>query len=203
MPMTTTAAIIAGAGALKSGISIAQGASQKKQAKNALRDLKVPELDNLFKDIQISTLGSDLMKQEGQRTSADLVDAVRSGGVRSVMGGLPQIASQNNTVNNNAALLLDNQVQKRDYAIAADEARIQQLKENRYQNDLKGIGEMYNAGNQNMWNGIDGMFSSIAAGANGLQGPKPKVRALSNPASIGVQSVPSNSGFDIGKIRFN
>ena len=70
MPIGTTAAIIAGAGALKSGVEIASSAKQKRRAQKELDNLKVPELDNLFKDIKISTLGSDLLKEEGQRTSA-------------------------------------------------------------------------------------------------------------------------------------
>jgi len=172
MPIGTTAAIIAGASALKSGVEIASSAKQKRRAQKELDNLKVPELDNVFKDIKISTLGSDLLKEEGQRTSADLVDAVRSGGVRSVMGGIPQIVSANNTVNNQAALLLDNQATKRDYAIAKDDSRIQGVKENRYQGELQGLGNMLNVANQNMWNGVDGLFTSATVAASGLESNK-------------------------------
>ena len=164
-----TSAIIAGtamAGGLAQTIS---GMSDKAKAKKALENLEAPELDNAFKDIQISTVGSDIMREENARTTSNLIDTAKSGGVRSVMGAVPKIQAFNNNANLQTRKYIDDQVINRDYAIANQEGTIQRLEENRYQGELQGLGSMYNAGNQQMWSGIQGMSSSMMYGArNGV-----------------------------------
>jgi len=200
MPIGTAAAIIGGARALQSGIGIASASKQRKRTLNDLNNLKVPSLDNAFKDIQISTLGSDLLRQEGQRTSANLIDAVRSGGVRSVMSGIPQIVDANNAINNQAALLLDNQATKRDYAIAQDNARIRNINESRYQGELQGLGNRLNVANQNIWNGLNGLFTSASALANGFTGPRPVATSLPSIPNAGIDTsfgIPGSSSLGL------
>jgi len=161
MAALTTGAIIAGsAGLLGSGLQIAKGIGDKSKAKNDLRNLEVPELNNAFEDIQISTLGSDIMNEENQRTTANAVDALQSGGVRSVIGGIPQLVGQNTLANRETRNYLDQQAIRRDYASAGDEQRIRDMKENRYMGDVQGLNNIIQQSDQNMWSGIRGVVGS-------------------------------------------
>ena len=167
--MAAISSIIAGtamAGGLAQTIS---GLSDKAKAKKALDSLEAPELDNAFKDIQISTVGSDIMREENARTTSNLIDSAQSGGVRSVMGAVPKIQAFNNNANQETRKYIDDQVINRDYSIANQEGNIQRIEENRYQGELQGLGQMYNVANQQMWSGIQGMSSSMMYGArNGI-----------------------------------
>ena len=59
-------------------------------------------------------------------------------------------------------------MQKREYAIAASQDRLNAIEENRYQGEIAGIGNMYNQGNQQMWNGIQGTIASAGTIIRGL-----------------------------------
>lgn len=163
---TSIIAATAMAGGLAQTIS---GMSDKAKSKKELDNLEAPELDNAFKDIQISTVGSDIMREENARTTSNLIDAAKSGGTRSVMSAIPKIQEFNNNANLDTRKYLDDQVIERDYAIANKDGQLQRLEENRYQGELQGLGQMYNVGNQQMWSGIQGMSSSMMYGArNGV-----------------------------------
>lgn len=188
MAAITTAAV----GVATEGIQIAGGAKAKRDAKNALANLEVPELTNAFEDLQISTVGSDLMREETQRTSANVVDAVRSGGVRSVMGAVPQIVAQNNRANQEARNYLDNQVQRKSYAMAQDEQRIQGMTETRYLGDVQGYNNAIQEGNQNMWSGMRGVFGALSFLARGIP-PDDRPKDLESVQSSGFDTVTNSA----------
>ncbi len=167
MAIGTTAAITAGVGgAMGIGQTIG-GIIGKNKAQKALDNLEVPELTNAFEEISISTEGSDLMREENQRTSAMLIDAARAGGTRSVMSSLPMIAAQNNNANREARVYLDDQINKKQYAIAQDEKRIQGMDEARYMGDVQGLNNMIQTNRQDIWSGIRGIGASMMyAGRN-------------------------------------
>lgn len=150
------------------GYQLYQGNKQKKDAENALKNYKRQDLDNAFQNVKISTVGSDLMREESQRTSADLVNNLRNAGSRSVLAGIPQIAAQNNSMNRQAQKYLDDQVVKREYAIAGDRVKTRDMQENREIGDLAGIGNAIQTGRQDMWNGIRGVGSSLMYGARNI-----------------------------------
>ena len=143
------------------GVQAGMGIAQDAKAKKELANLEVPELDNAFEDIQISTLGSDIMNEQNAITTSNMVDASKSGGVRSVMGAIPQIQAYNNNANQESRKYLDDQVINRDYSIAQDNQRIRGMKEQRYQGEVQGLGQMMATGQQNMWSGIRGIGSTM------------------------------------------
>ncbi len=172
--MAAATAILSGAGMGLSAFQTVKGFIDKGKAQKELDNLEVPELKNAFKDIQISTIGSDLMREENARTSANMVDSVQSGGVRSVMGALPRLVGMNNDMNKEGRAYLDGQVQQRDYAIAQDETRLRQMEEQRYQGEIAGLGNAMGVANQDSWSGMRGIMSSLSYGAdNGLFNKKP------------------------------
>lgn len=147
------------------GLSAALATSahvKEKKRQKELDNLEIPELDNAFEDIQISTLGSDLIKEENQIATSSAIDAYRSGGTRSVMAGVPQIVAFNNQANQEAGKYLDDQIINRDYNIAQDNQRTRGMVENRYLGEVQGLNNAIQGENQNVWSGLRGVGNSIA-----------------------------------------
>jgi hypothetical protein len=146
-----------------------QGKENKRKGEKALRDYDRQDLDasNPYENIPISTVGSDLMREESQRTSANAIDAIRGMGSRGA-AYLPGIISANNTATRGARAYLDDQITKRNYAIAGDETAIRSMKENREEADLAGLGNQIQVGRQDMWSGLRGLGNSAIYGANNI-----------------------------------
>lgn len=158
MAAITTAAIgVAGA-----GYQILQGERQRKQAQDALNEYDRQEIENVYKDVPISTVGSDLMREETARTAATLTNAARETGTRGVLSSIPRIQSGINDANRESQRYLDDQVIRRNYAIADDERRIQGMTENRENADLAGIGQQLEVGRQNTFSGIRALGSNLS-----------------------------------------
>lgn len=148
-------AIIGGSMGLAQGIF---GAIQAGKAKKALNAFDRQELNNVYENLSISTVGSEMILEENARTASMGIDAARSGGVRGIMNALPKIQAQTNSANLEARKYLDDQIIDREYAIARDNQRIQAMQEQRDNADLAGIGQQLFTGQQNMWSG----FRSVA-----------------------------------------
>lgn len=159
----TTAAI----GLAAAGTQIYMGAKAKQQGQKALQDYNRQDLDNSnpYKAIQISTIGSDIMREESQRISANSVDAIRNMGTRGA-SLLPGVIAANNNANRESRNYLDDQIIKRNYAIAGDNVNTRGMKEDRENADLAGIGNQIQVGRQDMWNGFRGAGSSLMYAAN-------------------------------------
>jgi hypothetical protein len=146
-----------------------QGNENKRKGEKALRDYERQDLDNSnpYEAIPISTVGSDLMREESQRTSANAIDAIRGMGSRGA-AYLPGIVSANNAATREARAYLDDQITKRNYAIAGDNATIRSMKENREEADLAGLGNQIQVGRQDMWSGFRGLGNAAIYGANNI-----------------------------------
>ena len=91
-----------------------------------------------------------------------------------MFSALPGLMAMNNSINQKAGLDIDNQMIKRQYAIANSQERLNGVEENRYQGELGGIGNMYNQGNQQMWNGIKGTISGAGSLGRAIESNKDK-----------------------------
>lgn len=163
-----SSAIIGGAGLVMSGVQAIDGMNRSKKAQRELNNYERQELNNAFEDVQISTMGSDLMREEGARTTANLVDATQMGGARTVIGGIPRVIGASNEINREAAKMLDDQVQRREYAIAQDNARIEGITENRDIANINALSSQVEAGRQDMWSGFGSALSSAAYMGRGM-----------------------------------
>lgn len=162
MAAITTAAIGTGLGLVQT----LSNANQKKDDKNALNNYDRTDVSsdaNPYRNVQLSTVGSDLAREESQRTTATSIDALRGGGIRGVLGGLPQIVAANNDVNRKIQLDLDRQNQERQMNIARGEEVLMGVRENRDIQNLNNISQSYNSANQDMWSGISGMASGLTS----------------------------------------
>ncbi len=165
MAAITTSAI----GLASSGFQAWQGMDQKRKAQKALQDYDRQDLDksNPYENIAISTVGSDIMREEAQRTTANTIDALQNMGSRGA-AMLPQVVANNTRANEESRNYLDDQINKRSYAIAGDQTAIRSMKEERENADLAGLGQQMQAGRQDMWSGIRGMGSSLMYAANNI-----------------------------------
>lgn len=153
-------------GAGLSAYQLAQAAKQKKDAQNAINNYERTDISadaNPYRDIQLSTVGTDLAREEGQMMTASALGALQNGGVRGILGGLPNLVSANNTLNRNIQADLDRQNQERQLGIARGEERLIGMRENRDYNNLNALSSQYNAGNQDMWSGISGVGSGLTS----------------------------------------
>jgi len=160
MAVATGLAIASTAIAAGSAIS---GGIQSANAQKALENLNTPKLENPNRDIRISTMGSDLINEQGERRTANVLDTLQGGSARNIFSALPQLMASGNDISERAALNIDNQMINRENKIASYEERLNVIEENRYQNEIAGLGSMYNNGQQQIWNGIKGTISGAGS----------------------------------------
>ena len=163
-----TSLVLGTAGLVMGGVKAIDGAKRSKRARNELNAYERQSLDNAFKDVSISTMGSDLLREENARTSAGLTDALRQSGTRDIIGGIPRVIGATNEINQEAARLLDDQAIRREYAIAGDDIRIQGLNEERDAGNIGALSSQADAGRQDMWDGIMGGLSAAGSMANSI-----------------------------------
>ena len=190
-----TSAVIGGAGLVMGGIKAIDGAKRSKNAKNELNAYERETLDNAFKDISISTMGSDLLREENTRTSAGLTDALQQSGTRGIIGGIPRVVAATNEINQQAAKMLDDQVQNREYAIAGDNVRIEGMKERRDNDNIGALSSQVDAGRNDMWDGIMGGINAAGSMANSLGGLSSGARqAVDSVSTLNPQAIAPNLG---------
>ena len=196
-----TSAAVAVAGGAYQAIS---SAKQAKDAKDALNNLKVPELKNVYEGLQVSTMGADLQREEMGRQFSSGVDALRSGGIRGVIGGLSSLNAQQNVANRQIASDLDMQQKQIDQLKASDEARMQGIQEQRHQQDVAALSSQYNAGQQGVMQGLSGVAQGVASGAQMYQSNKQfnnYLNSMSGATKAGANAPIINSLNPVGVVK--
>ena len=192
MPIGTAALIMGGISAAGGIAKTVSGAIGQRKANKAIDNYERQDLDNAFENIQINTLESDIFKEEGQRFNAMALDNLRSGGVRSVIGGVPMLQAGSNLRDQEGRNYLGNKIEKREYGIAYDNARIRQMQERREELDLAGLGQKLDVMRNQMWNGLGSIGSAGMFLANNFTGEprRPKnLTAVSEIEPYGVQGL--------------
>lgn len=138
-------------GGIAKGIS---GSKQRKKYQRMIENYERQDLDNMAQMIQINRTATDQQREDVNQQQANMVDALSRGGSRNLIGGLGRVGQAGVQANRMALQDLNQQEQRRQYAIASDNQRIRQMQEQREMQDLAGMGAMYNAGNQTMWSGF-------------------------------------------------
>lgn len=175
MPLPLIAAVgigVAAAGGIAQTIS---GISRTNKAKKALAGFQRQRLTNITEGMRVSTMGAELQTQEAQRRFATSVDALRSGGVRGLVGGLGQIEQQQQVGQQQIAAGLDQQQQQIDMMRAEDEGRIRGMVEARESSAIAGLGAELQNARQTTNAGISGIANAglaaftAGAGAGGSE----------------------------------
>jgi hypothetical protein len=165
MAAATTAAI----GIAASGYQLYKGIQDKSDAEKALDQYDRQEFNNIADSLQVSTLGSDLQREEAARLASTQTSALQGSGVRGVVGGLGRVEAGSQQLNRQIAAGLDEQQKQIDQMYAQDQANIRAMREQREQQDIAALSSQYSAGNQMMWQGISGVAQSAMAGARAIQ----------------------------------
>jgi hypothetical protein len=199
MPLPLAAAIsLAGVGVSAIG-SISQmisGASRTSKAKRALENYQRQELRNVTEGLRVSTLGAELQTQEAQRRFATSVDALRSGGVRGVVGGLGRQEQLQQGEQQRIAADLDRQQRQIDMMRAQDEARIRAMQEQRESQEIAGLGAEIAAGRQLTQSGIKGfMDTGLSAAMLANDGAFDGLGSGQAPRRNGLSGVEKTLGF--------
>lgn len=193
MAVATSAAIIGGLGLAKGAFDTISASKRQKQHQAELDAYQRQELTNTYKDMQISTIGSDAMREESSRNIATAMNSIGNAGTRAIIGATPKLVAEQNNVNRNIQKDLDDQVQKRNYLIANDDVRIQQMQEAREVNDLAGLGNAIDTARQDANTGINTMFNGIGSVASTMTG------TIGGGGETAKTPTGSNSMFDLSK----
>ena len=176
MAIATGTAILAGAALTAAGSAgnMIKGAKRAKDAQKALNNFKRQELKNVTEGMRVSTMGAELQTQEAQRRFATSVDALRSGGVRGLVGGLGQQEQLQQSQQQKIGAGLDQQQQQIDKFAREDQQRIREIQEKRESGAIAGLGQEIAAGKDQQQQGIAGIaeagMSVLTAGLNGQLG---------------------------------
>lgn len=176
MAIATGTAILAGAALTAAGSAgnMIKGAKRAKDAQKALNNFKRQELKNVTEGMRVSTLGAELQTKQAQARFESSVDALRSGGVRGLVGGLGNVAAQDQAMQAKIGAGLDQQQVAIDQMAAQDEQRIREIQEGRESAAIAGLGQEIAAGKAQQQQGIAGIaeagMSVLTAGLNGQLG---------------------------------
>lgn len=168
MAVATSAAIIGGLGLAKGAFDTISASKRQKQAQAELDAYQRQELTNKYKDMQISTIGSDLMREESSRNIATVMNSIGNAGTRAIIGATPKLVAEQNNVGRNIQKELDDQVQKRNYAIAQDDAQIRGMQEQREYQDLAGLGNAIDTARQDKNMGLNTILNGAMSIGSGI-----------------------------------
>lgn len=158
-------AIGLGISAISSGVNLISGLSRKSKAQKQLANFQRQELRNITEGMRVSTLGAELQTQEAQRRFATSVDALRSGGVRGVVGGLGRQEQLQQVQQQRISADLDRQQVAIDQMRAQDEGRIRAMQEQRETSAIAGLGREISEGRNQAQQGAFGLAQTAFAGA--------------------------------------
>jgi len=203
MAVVTSVAI----GAVGVGMSAYQAYSGSKQAEQARKDLEnqpVQELKNSYRDLNVTRYGADLKQEAQQNLAASQVEALQGAGVRGVVGGLGRVEAGNQAVAQEIGADLDAQRKAIDQAIASGDMTVQQIEEQRRRENLAALSSQFSAGQQQQYQGLQGMFQSAAAAASGyaqLKGLSTAAKSAEGFKAAG-SAVPSSLGLKVPTPKF-
>lgn len=155
-----------------------EGRKMQKSAQNAIDNFEWEDLQNPYKDLQVSTMGADLQREELGRATATSVDALRNAGTRGLGVGIGRVMAASNNANRTIAADLDNQKKNIDFAAAGDDANIRNMIEKRQGEELQGYGQMLTTGMNMKYGGISDMMNATMS-----QGQAISNYQAQNPAS--------------------
>jgi hypothetical protein len=169
MSAATGVGIATGAlGAVTGAISMFTESKNKKKIAKEIANQKEATLTNIADGMQVSTLGSDLQKQENASLASSQISALQDGGTRALIGGIRSVTDGTQDANARIAEGLDEQVANISNVRAQDEQRIQMTKDQRQANKLAALSSQYNAASQNQAQGMATIVQSAGMAGNAL-----------------------------------
>lgn len=181
------------------GLSVYQTVDAKKkekEAKKAAEEYERQQLKNPYEDLQVSTLGAELQQQNLNNQVSTAADVLRAGGSRAVLGGLPTLYDNVIQANNQIAAGLDQQYNQNQQIAAQGNAMVQNMTEQREQQDLLGIGNAINTARQEYNQGLSNTIKSVYNVASAASTLPQSSKAVSTGAQSGSVGGLFSSGRD-------
>lgn len=177
------------AGVVSTGFSIYEGMSASKRAReiqNQINNYKRQDLVNPNLSLQVSTLGADRQREDLARTMATVTTQAGMGGSRAMLGILPNMVAQQNAQEAQIMANLDEQEKQRQQLVAQGDAMVQQMQEQREQQDLAGLGNALNTARHERANAYNNALQAGLATASlvGTMGGGGKSKASVDNSSI-------------------
>lgn len=147
------------------GLSVYQTVDAKKkqaEAEKQAQEYERQQLKNPYENLQVSTLGAELQQQNLNNQVATATSALRAGGTRAILGGLPTIYDTAVQANQQIAAGLDQQYNQNQQMAAQGNAMVQNMQEQRERDDLLGIGNAINTYQQEYNQGLSNTVKSVA-----------------------------------------
>ena len=173
--MAAATAIALGSAVLGAGTGIAGAISQGKQAKNYQKQIENYQrqtLVNPYADLQVSTLGADRQREDLARTMTTYGNLAAMSGTRGIASLLPNLTQTQNDQTAKIAANLDEQQRQIDQLKAQGEMQVQEMTEQRENNDLLGLGQAYQTSRAQQQQGVNQIAQSVGtlgyAAANGV-----------------------------------
>lgn len=164
MAVTTSAAIAVGT----AGYQIFSAEKQKADAKKAIKNFRRQDLDNPFKNIQISTLKADQQTEANLSNVATSTEALRRAGTRAVIGGIPRLNQQSILLQNLISSDIERQDRERQQLIARGEENIRAIRENRETRALQGLGQQLQTARQDSASGLRNLTTGLLSFGSAL-----------------------------------
>ena len=154
-PFTAVALGTAVAGSVS---KIVTGFSEKKKAKQQLRDLERAALPlNAFEGLQLPTAGAEIVEQGLQRSEKENVQALKEAGTRGVLGGIEKTQQQTQAGYQQLGAKLSDLDYQRSMAIAEEDANIEAVREARLRGQISAAANASNVATQNLFSGLGGL----------------------------------------------
>jgi hypothetical protein len=191
-----TSAVIGGLGVAKGVYDTISANKRQKEHQAELDAYQRQELVNVYKDMPISTIGTDMMREDAARNMATSMNTIGNAGTRAIIGATPKLLAEQNNVNRSIQQSLEEQDIKRNYAIAQDESNIRAMQEQREVNDLAGLGNAIDVARHDKNTGLNTILNSAGAigGAFGKSGAT--TSTTSKGFTAPTTSFPSTIGFN-------
>lgn len=158
-------AAAAGVGIIGGIAQTVMGAKDASKARKAIDSYQRQELTNAYKGLSVSTRGADLQQEQLQQATATTVGALRSGGARTLLGGIGKVQRQNVAAAQAIGADLDQQQRQIDQMVAGEESNLQQMQERREEADLAGLGQQLASGRQTMMSGLGNIAGAVGGAA--------------------------------------
>lgn len=196
MAIATGTAIALGVSAAASAATAISGASRAAKAKKALENYKRQELKNVAKDLRVSTLGAEMQTLAAQRQAASTIGALRSGGVRGVVGGAKNLQAGQQQLQQNISADLDRQQANIQQMQVREEQNIRGMQEQRENQDIQGLGAEMAAGRAQTMEGITGLVGAAAGAAQAIPDAKPVIEGAGAKRLAGTNFLAQAGAYD-------
>lgn len=179
-------AAAAGVGIVGGIAQTVMGAKQASKARKAIDSYQRQELTNSYKGLSVSTKGAELQQEQLQQATATTVGALKSGGARTLLGGIGKVQRQNVAAAAQIGADLDQQQKQIDMAVAAEDSNLQNMQERREEADLAGLGQQLQSGRQTMMSGLSNVAGAVGGAA--------QMQMMAKSAQTAQQSNPFMGG---------